>query len=92
MAAARLWQLRARHWRITDAFGRLLEVKGPGVVGEMPVLKPGQSFEYQSGTPLETSTGVMVGSYRMQTDGGEEFDVKIPLFMLESPHEPMQRH
>jgi ApaG protein len=85
-------QLRSRHWRITDAFGRLLEVKGAGVVGEMPVLKPGQSFEYQSGTPLETSTGVMVGSYRMQTDNGEEFDVKIPLFMLDSPHEPMQRH
>ena len=60
--------MKSRHWRITDAFGRLQEVKGAGVVGEEPVLRPGESFEYTSGVPLPTPSGFMTGSYRMVTD------------------------
>ena len=80
-------QLRRRHWQITDAMGRLQEVRGPGVVGEQPVLAPGQSFEYTSGTPLATSSGIMVGSYEMETPNGECFAVAVPAFSLDSPHE-----
>lgn len=76
-------QLRTRHWRITDALGRLQEVKGAGVVGEEPVLKAGQSFEYTSGVPLPTPSGFMTGSYGMQTEAGERFDVEIPTFSLD---------
>ena len=83
-------QLRNRHWRITDANGRLQEVRGVGVVGEEPVLRPGDAFEYTSGTPLPTPSGIMVGSYRMQTAGGEVFDVAIPAFSLDSPHEAVR--
>ena len=79
-------QLRARHWKITDAHGNLQEVKGPGVVGEQPVLKPGERFEYTSGVPLTTPTGLMAGTYQMVTEGGENFDVEIPAFSLDSPH------
>ncbi len=85
-------QLRSRYWRITDAIGRVQEVNGPGVVGETPVLRPGEAFEYQSGTPLATSSGIMGGAYRMQTPTGEQFDVRIPPFSLDSPHQPLQRH
>jgi len=80
-------QLRNRHWRITDAFGRLQEVRGPGVVGEQPVLQPGQSFEYTSSCPLTTSSGFMVGDYEMETPGGETFLIHIPTFSLDSPQE-----
>jgi ApaG protein len=80
-------QLRSRYWRITDARGRIDEVRGPGVVGEQPVLGPGDRFEYTSGTPLPTSSGFMVGTYRMVADSGEEFDVEIPAFSLDCPHE-----
>ena len=83
-------QLLTRHWRITDSFGRIQEVRGAGVVGEQPVLAPGQSFEYTSGTPLPTPSGIMVGSYGMQADTGERFDVAIPAFSLDSPHQPVQ--
>jgi ApaG protein len=79
-------QLKTRHWRITDANGRLQEVKGPGVVGEEPVLKPGESFEYTSGVPLPTPSGFMVGSYGMVTAAGEHFDIEIPAFSLDSSH------
>jgi ApaG protein len=79
-------QLCSRHWRITDSGGRNDEVKGPGVVGQMPVLKPGESFRYTSGCPLETPSGIMVGSYSMTTDAGEQFSVAIPAFSLDSPH------
>ncbi len=78
--------MRARHWRIRDGHGRLQEVRGPGVVGEQPILGPGDSFRYTSGCPLETPDGTMVGEYRMVTEGGEEFDVSIPAFSLDSPH------
>jgi len=79
-------QLKTRHWRITDALGRLQEVKGPGVVGEEPVLEPGESFEYTSGVPLPTPSGFMVGTYGMVTTGGEHFDIEIPAFSLDSSH------
>ena len=78
-------QLTHRHWRITDAAGRLEEVRGPGVVGEQPTLRPGESFRYSSGCPLRTPSGVMVGSYRMVAEDGEVFDVAIPAFSLDSP-------
>jgi len=81
-------KLVSRYWRITDALGRVQEVRGPGVVGEQPVLKPGQSFEYRSWTPLETPSGIMVGSYRMEREGGEPFDAAIPAFSLDSPYQP----
>ena len=80
-------QLRARYWRITDANGLVQEVRGSGVVGEQPVLEPGESFEYTSGTPLGTPSGIMMGSYQMQTDVGDQFDVDIPAFSLDSPHQ-----
>ena len=79
-------QLRSRHWRITDGHGRLQEVKGPGVVGEQPRLGPGDSFRYTSGCPLETADGMMVGAYLMVTEDGDEFDVSIPAFSLDSPN------
>jgi ApaG protein len=79
-------QLKTRHWRITDALGRLQEVKGPGVVGEEPTLKAGEAFEYTSGVPLPTPSGFMAGSYGMVTSTGEPFDVEIPAFSLDSTH------
>ena len=78
-------QLMARYWHITDAVGRSQEVRGPGVVGEQPVLRPGESFQYTSGVPLPTPSGFMVGSYNMVTATGERFDVAIPAFSLDSP-------
>lgn len=80
-------QLRSRYWHITDANGLVQEVRGSGVVGEQPVLEPGQSFEYTSGTPLATPSGIMVGSYQMQTDEGDLIEVDIPAFSLDSPHQ-----
>lgn len=79
-------QLLARHWRITDSNGGTHEVVGDGVVGEQPVLRPGEKFEYTSGTPLATPSGIMCGSYRMISTLGESFDVEIPAFSLDSPH------
>lgn len=85
-------QLRSRFWRIVDARGGVQEVRGLGVVGEQPVIKPGEKYEYTSGAPLSTPTGFMVGNYQMQTSGGEMFDVSIPLFSLDSPHQPRRLH
>ena len=82
-------QLLSRHWMITNARGELNEVKGPGVVGEQPVLKPGESFEYTSGAPLDTPWGLMGGSYQMETESGERFDIEIPTFSLDSPGQGM---
>ena len=79
-------QLLTRHWQITDALGNKQEVRGDGVIGEQPVLEPGESFEYTSGTPLTTPTGFMVGSYNMQNESGERFDIAIPAFSLDSPY------
>lgn len=83
-------QLIRRHWHITDAMGRVQEVRGEGVVGEQPVLKPGDAFEYTSGTPLPTPSGIMVGSYEMSTEDGNKFDVSIPAFSLDSPHQQVR--
>ena len=80
-------QLINRYWRITDAIGTSHEVRGEGVVGEQPVLEPGQAFEYTSGTPLATPSGMMMGSYEMETRGGDFFHVAVPAFSLDSPHE-----
>jgi ApaG protein len=80
-------QLLSRHWMITNARGDLTEVKGPGVVGEQPVLKPGESFEYVSGAPLNTTSGLMGGAYRMESESGEQFDIEIPTFSLDRPNQ-----
>jgi len=80
-------QLKTRHWRITDAHGRLQEVRGAGVVGEEPVLGPGQNYEYTSGVPLPTPSGFMTGSYGMVTEAGEHFDIEIPAFSLDIPQQ-----
>ena len=78
-------QLISRHWIITDAEQHVQEVRGKGVVGEQPVLKPGQSFEYSSGTVLATQVGTMSGSYQMRADDGTEFNADIPQFVLSIP-------
>jgi ApaG protein len=78
-------QLRARHWRITDGHGHVQEVRGAGVVGEEPVLGPGESFSYTSGCPLTTPSGTMQGTYLMETASGETFDAEIPAFSLDIP-------
>lgn len=78
-------QLKSRHWRITDGFGRLQEVRGAGVVGEEPILRPGETFEYTSGVPLPTPTGIMVGSYGMVSESGEQFEIAVPAFSLDTP-------
>jgi ApaG protein len=78
-------QLRSRVWRITDGQGQTEEVRGPGVVGETPVIQPGKSFSYTSGCPLRTPSGIMVGSYQMVDAKGQMFDVQIPAFSLDSP-------
>jgi ApaG protein len=78
-------QLLSRHWMITNARGELNEVKGPGVVGEQPILKPGESFQYTSGAPLNTPWGLMGGSYQMESASGERFDIEIPTFSLDTP-------
>lgn len=82
-------QLRTRHWIITDAYGRQQEIHGSGVIGEHPVIKPGAVFEYTSGTPLSTPSGVMMGHYEMAKLNGEIFLVDIPAFSLDSPHQPV---
>lgn len=85
-------QLLSRYWHISDALGRIQEVRGPGVVGAQPVIEPGQAFEYTSGCPLPTASGAMVGRYQMRAVSGEDFEVEIPMFLLESPHERRQIH
>jgi ApaG protein len=83
-------QLIGRHWRITDAMGRMQEVLGEGVVGEQPKLKPGELFEYTSGTPLGTPSGLMMGTYEMVDEAGASFEVDIPAFSLDSPYQARQ--
>lgn len=80
-------QLLNRYWRITNGLGDIKEVRGSGVVGEQPVLQPGEAFEYTSGTPLSTPSGIMSGTYEMQRGDGDTFEVAIPAFSLDSPHE-----
>jgi|TARA_B110000305_G_scaffold241869_1_gene318021 ApaG protein len=85
-------QLQRRHWIITDGNGQKHEVEGEGVVGEQPILEPGEAYEYTSGAPLCTSSGFMVGSYKMQVTDGIQFDVEIPAFSLDVPTANRQVH
>lgn len=78
-------KLLTRHWIINDSNGKVQEVRGEGVVGEQPYLKPGEGFQYTSGTMIETPVGTMQGSYQMLGDDGVEFDAEIPAFMLSIP-------
>src|SRR5215475_15825946 len=78
-------QLRTRRWLITDATGRRQEVRGEGVVGEQPVIAPGERFEYTSGVPLPTTSGFMSGRYQMVSESGEKFEIDVPTFSLDSP-------
>jgi ApaG protein len=81
-------QLLKRTWLITDGQGRTMRIHGDGVVGEQPVLEPGESFDYTSGTPLPTPAGFMRGTYHMIVPGtGEAFDAEVPAFSLDSPHQ-----
>jgi ApaG protein len=85
-------QLISRYWHIVDGKGRVDEVRGPGVVGLKPVIGPGESFEYTSGCPLETASGMMSGRYQMRAASGTDFEAEIPAFLLESPYERRQVH
>ena len=85
-------QLLSRHWMITNARGELTEVKGSGVMGKQPLLEPGESHTYTSGAPLNTPWGMMGGSYQMESDSGERFDVEIPTFSLDSPNQAVLLH
>lgn len=78
-------QLKSRYWRIVDGLGRVQEVRGDGVVGEQPMIEPGESFEYASGAPLPTPSGTMAGTYQMIGADGLWFDVEIPMFSLDAP-------
>ncbi|WP_394889400.1 Co2+/Mg2+ efflux protein ApaG [Mesorhizobium sp. AaZ16] len=78
-------QLMSRYWHITDGAGRVEEVRGPGVIGEQPGLNPGDSYQYMSGCPLSTPSGIMVGRYTMRNRRGETFEVDIPAFSLDLP-------
>ena len=78
-------QLRTRHCIITDASGHRQEIRGEGVVGEQPVLAPGERFEYPSGVPLPTASGFMTGRYQMVSESGEHFEIDVPTFSLDSP-------
>ena len=81
-------QLKSRYWRITDARGTTQEVRGDGVIGQQPVIEPGQSFRYTSAAPLAEPSGLMVGAYSMvRVEDGEAFDIAVPAFALDSPHE-----
>ncbi|GLR27284.1 Co2+/Mg2+ efflux protein ApaG [Limnobacter litoralis] len=79
-------QLLRRHWVITDAMNNVQEVRGDGVIGEQPVLRPGETFQYTSGCPLPTSVGTMKGEYTFVTEDGDTFEVAIPEFLLSVPH------
>jgi ApaG protein len=85
-------QLLGRHWKITDARGETQEVRGAGVIGEQPTLEPGDSFSYTSGTPLATPSGIMQGTYQLENERGERFDIAIPAFSLDSPYQPVRLH
>ena len=79
-------RVTGRYWHIADSRGQVQEVHGQGVVGEKPVVRAGESFRYTSGAPLSAPSGMMSGSYRVEADGGEAFDIDIPVFVLDSPH------
>lgn len=78
-----------RFWKIADSRGQVQEVRGQGVVGEQPTLRPGETFRYTSGAPLTAPSGMMLGYYYMEKPDGEGFAVDVPTFLLDSPHEPL---
>jgi len=80
-------KLMSRYWHITDGTGHVEEVRGPGVVGEQPELEPGDSYQYMSGCPLSTPSGIMVGHFTMRNGRGDLFDIAIPAFSLDMPGE-----
>lgn len=80
-------RVTGRYWHIADSRGQVQEVRGQGVVGEKPVVKAGEQFRYTSGAPLSAPSGMMSGSYRVEPDSGEPYDVEIPVFVLDSPFE-----
>jgi ApaG protein len=84
-SSSRTVQLQSRYWRIVDENGRIEEVRGPGVVGEQPILNPGDSYSYSSGCPLTTPSGTMVGRYQMRDESGRDFEIDIPAFSLDVP-------
>ena len=84
--------LNQRTWIIIDGNGRVLQVQGDGVVGETPIIKPGETFEYTSGTPLKTTSGIMQGYYSMSADSGEKIKIDIPTFSLDIPYEKKKIH
>ncbi|MCB1470944.1 MAG: Co2+/Mg2+ efflux protein ApaG [Rhizobiaceae bacterium] len=79
-------KLLSRYWHITDGVGRVEEVRGEGVVGDQPELSPGDSYQYTSGCPLSTPSGIMVGRYTMRGEDGQVFDIDIPAFSLDTPN------
>ena len=85
-------KLNQRTWIIIDGNGRVLQVQGEGVVGETPVIKPGETFEYTSGTPLKTTSGIMQGYYSMKGSSGTNLKIDIPTFSLDSPYEQKKIH
>ena len=89
---AEIIQLHARYWKITDANGMSREIEGEGVVGEQPTLAPGDTYEYTSGAPLSTPSGIMVGKYHMKGVKGQSFTVDVPAFSLDSPHQHSVLH
>ena len=85
-------KLNHRNWLIIDANGKVINVQGEGVVGEFPIIKPGESFEYTSGTPLKTDSGIMQGFYLVSQDNGEKLKIEIPAFSLDSPYNKKKFH
>ena len=85
-------KLNHRNWLIIDANGKVMNVQGDGVVGEFPIIKPGETFEYTSGTPLKTSNGIMQGFYLVSQDNGEKLKIDIPAFSLDSPYNKKNVH
>ena len=85
--SGKTWQLMRRHWKIIDAEGRSQNVDGDGVVGQQPVIKPGEAFKYTSGAPLSAPSGVMGGTYDLQDENEENLTVAIPTFSLDSPYD-----
>ena len=87
-----IMRLNHRNWIIIDANGTIMNVQGAGVVGEFPILNPGECFEYTSGTPLKTNNGIMQGFYLMSQDNGEQMKIDIPTFSLDSPYNKKNLH
>ena len=85
-------KLNRRNWLIIDANGKVINVQGEGVVGEFPIIEPGESYEYTSGTPLKTNNGIMQGFYLVSQDNGEKLKIDIPAFSLDSPYNKKNVH